>query len=100
MNAISRKKALGLCGLMRKRRIFFSRSRVGWCEFSARLFSTRVLPMLHTRQGLAFGCSITLQFIGDDHAWNVVQSFEELPKKTFRRVCVASALDEDIKHVA
>jgi hypothetical protein len=28
-----------------KRLIFFSRSRVGWCEFSARLFNTRVLPM-------------------------------------------------------
>jgi hypothetical protein len=56
--------------------------------------------MLHARQDLAFGCSIALQLIGDDHPWDVVESFEELAKKTFRRVCVPSALDKDIQHVA
>ena len=59
-----------------------------------------VLPMLHARQDLAFGGSIALQFIGDDHAWDVLESFEELAKKAFRRVCVASALHQDIEHVA
>jgi hypothetical protein len=59
-----------------------------------------VLAMLHTRQELAFGGSIALQFIGDDHAWSILESFEELPKKSFRRLCVPSALYQDIQHVA
>jgi len=59
-----------------------------------------VLPMLHPRQELALGCSIALQLIGDDHAWDVLESLEELAKKAFRRVCVPPALDEDIQHVA
>jgi hypothetical protein len=56
--------------------------------------------MFHARQDLAFGRPIALQFIGDDHAWDVLESFEELPKKSFRCVCVPSALDQDIQHVA
>jgi hypothetical protein len=56
--------------------------------------------MLHARQDLAFGGSIALQFISDDHVWDVLESYAELPKKAFCRVCVPSALDEDIQHVA
>jgi len=55
-----------------------------------------VLPMFHAREDFAFGCSIALQCISDDHAWDVVESFEELAKKAFRCVCVPSALNEDI----
>jgi hypothetical protein len=76
------------------RRIFFSRSRVGWCEFSARLLSTRVLAMLHSRQDLAFGRSITFQLIGDHHTRNVLQPFEKLAEKSFRSlgVCFHAAI--------
>jgi hypothetical protein len=59
-----------------------------------------MLPMLHARQDLAFLSSIALEFIGNDHAWDVSESFEEFPKKSFRRMFVTSALDEDIQHVA
>jgi hypothetical protein len=82
------------------RRIFFSRSRVGWCEFSARLFNTRVLAMLHARQDLTFGRTIALQFIGDDHTWHVLELFEKLTEKAFGGFFVASALDEDSQHIA
>jgi hypothetical protein len=43
-----------------------------------------VLAMLHARQDLAFCRSITFQLIGDNHTWNVLELFEELPKKAFR----------------
>src|SRR6266700_4109813 len=80
-------------------RIFFSRNRVGWCEFSARLFNTRVLPMLDTWQDLTFRCSIALQLIGDDHTWNIVQSCKELTEKSLGSFFSASALHQDIQHV-
>src|SRR6266568_5754701 len=41
-----------------------------------------VLPMLHARQDFAFGCSIALEFISDDHTWNVLLSFEQLAEKS------------------
>ena len=59
-----------------------------------------VLAVLHARQDLTFRRSIALQFISDDHAWDVLESFEELAKEAFRRVCVPSALHQDIQHVA
>jgi hypothetical protein len=59
-----------------------------------------VLPMLHAREDLAFRRSITPQFIGDNHTWDVLELFEELPKKAFRRLLVSSALDKDIQHIA
>lgn len=58
------------------------------------------LPMLHARQDLTFGRSITLQFICDDHSWHVVQPFEEFAEKSFRRLFVVPALHQDIEHVA
>jgi hypothetical protein len=42
-----------------------------------------VLPMLHARQELAFRCSLALQFIGDDHAWDILEPIEELTEKSF-----------------
>ena len=59
-----------------------------------------VLPMLHAWQDFTFGRCITLQFIGDDHAWNVLEPFEQFAEKSFGGVLVASALHEDIKHIA
>jgi hypothetical protein len=56
--------------------------------------------MFHARQDLAFRCSIALQFIGDDHAWNVLEPFEKLAKKAFCCVFVPPALDQNIQHVA
>jgi hypothetical protein len=84
--------------LMRKRRIFFSRSRVGWCEFSARLFSTRVLAMLHAGQDLAFCGTITNALIGNNDARDILQPFEKFPEKSFGSLFVAPALYQDIQH--
>ena len=56
--------------------------------------------MLYARQDFTFGSSITLQFISDNHAWHILYSFEELTEKSFRCLFVASALDENVEHVA
>ena len=59
-----------------------------------------VLPMLHARQDLAFCRSITLQLIGDNHARNVLQPFEQLAEKSLRGLFVAVALHKDIEHIS
>ena len=59
-----------------------------------------VLPVLHARQDLTFGRSIALQLIGDDHAWNIMQPFEQLAEKSLRDLFVAVALHKDIEHIS
>jgi hypothetical protein len=97
--AESREKALCVFGGFETPHFLLAQSR-GLVGIFRSIVESFVLPMLHAWQDLAFGCSIALQFVGDDHAWDVLESFEELPKKASRRVCVPSALDEDIEHVA
>jgi hypothetical protein len=59
-----------------------------------------VLLVLHARQDLAFRSPITLQLIGDDHARNVVQPFEQLAEKSLSGLFVAVALYKDIEHIS
>ena len=40
-----------------------------------------MLAVLHARQDLTFRRSIALQFISDDHAWDVLEPYAE-PKLT------------------
>src|SRR5258708_6083879 len=56
--------------------------------------------MLHARQDLTFGRTITSEFIGNNHARNVLQPFQQFTEKSLGGLCVASALHQDIKHVA
>lgn len=59
-----------------------------------------MLPMLYAWQNLSFRRSIALQFIRNDHTRYVVQLFEELTKEALSGMFVASALHQDIQHVA
>jgi hypothetical protein len=59
-----------------------------------------VLPMLHSWQYLAFRSPIPLQFVSNDHARHVLRPFEQFPKESLGGPFVASALHQDIKHVA
>jgi hypothetical protein len=59
-----------------------------------------VLAMLYAGQDLAFRCSITLQFISDDDAWDILQLLEQFAEEAFRRFFVPPALHQDIEHVA
>ena len=47
-----------------------------------------VLPMLHARQDLVFSGSIALQLIGDDHAWDILESYAERGEKNRFAACV------------
>jgi hypothetical protein len=59
-----------------------------------------VLPMLYARQDLTFCCTITPEFIGNNHSRNVLQPFKKFAEKSLGCLFVASALHQDIKHVA
>jgi hypothetical protein len=58
-----------------------------------------VLSLLHARPALAFRRPITLELIGEDHARNVAQPFEQLAEKWLSGLCVALALHKDIEHI-
>ncbi len=59
-----------------------------------------VLAVLDARQDLALRCTITGQFIGDDHPRHVQAPFEQFTEKPLGCVFVATALHEDIEHGA
>src|SRR5215471_576641 len=58
-----------------------------------------ILAMLHPGQDLALRRTVTLELIGNDHPWHVLQPLEQLTEKLLRRLFVASALHEDIEDV-
>src|SRR5258708_31036813 len=94
----SREKPLGLSRGFEPPHLFFTQSR-GLVGVFRSIVEPFVLAMLYSRQDLAFGRSIALQLVGDNHARDVLQPFEELPKKSFARLCVALTLHQDIQHV-
>ncbi len=57
--------------------------------------------LLHARQKLAFGRSIASELVSDDHARDILESFEEFPEEALgcflgsRRLC-----DSHIEHIA
>jgi hypothetical protein len=55
----------------------------GLLQVLSSIVQSFVLAMLHTRQHLPFSRSITLQLISDDHAWYILQPFEQFPKGSF-----------------
>src|SRR5262245_2102370 len=63
------------------------------------IVQTFVLAVLYTGQQLLFGCCIAAQLIGDQHAWDVLTSFQQLAKEFLGRSFVAAALEKDIEHI-
>ncbi len=59
-----------------------------------------VLTMLHLRQDFPFSSRITLPFVGNNHAWNILKSFEQFPEESFRCLFVSPTLHQDIKDVS
>lgn len=57
------------------------------------------LTVLHAREHLALCRAIAFELIGDDHAWDVLQPFEELAEELLGRLLIASPLYEDIQDV-
>jgi hypothetical protein len=59
-----------------------------------------VLPVFDTGQALPLCRPITFEFIGDEHPWDVLASFEELAEELLRRLLIAPTLHEDIEDSA
>jgi len=59
-----------------------------------------LLPMLHVRQKLPLGSSITGQFIGNDHTRNVLEVLEQLAQELLSGLLAAAALDQDAENRA
>ena len=58
-----------------------------------------MLTVLHSWQYLSFGSPITPELLGNDHARNVLQSFEQLAKEAFGSFFVAPALHQDVEDI-
>ena len=85
----------------RKKYVLYRSDRRGPTLLVADHFApTAGLAMLDTGHDLLFRCCVALEFVGDQHPWGVTQALEELAKEAFRRLPVASALHEDIEHMA
>src|SRR6266487_9146 len=99
MGAISRKKALRMPCRFKPPHFPFTQSRrlVGILGSIVQSF---VLAMLHSRQDFPFRRTITGEFVGNDHARDVGEPFEQLTEKSFGCMLVTSALYQDIQHVA
>ncbi len=59
-----------------------------------------MLPMLHVRQKLPLGSSITGQFVGNEHTRNVLEVLEQLAQELLSGFLVAATLDQDAKNRA
>ena len=59
-----------------------------------------ILAMFHLGQEFALGGSIALELIGDDHARDVGQSFEQLTEELLRGPLVPATLHQDIQQGA
>src|SRR5262245_36606393 len=59
-----------------------------------------MLAMFHTRQDLALGRAVALQFVRDDHPWHVGQALEQLLEEFLGGVLVPPTLHQYSQNVA
>ena len=57
------------------------------------------LPMLNTRQDLAFGGTIGSKFVSHDGSGHVAQTLQQLAEEALRCLLVAMTLNQYIEHV-
>jgi len=43
-----------------------------------------VPAVLDTGHDLSFGCTVALQLVGDDHPWDIPQTFQQLAEELLR----------------
>ena len=58
-----------------------------------------VPPVLHARQHLPLGGLLARERVGDDHARDLLQTFQQPAEECPGRHLVAAALDQDIEHI-
>ncbi len=56
--------------------------------------------MFPAREDLSFGSRVTRQRSSDDDSWHVLQPFEQLAEELLSRLGIASALQQDMQHIA
>src|SRR5215467_4299419 len=57
------------------------------------------LPVFHAGQYLALRGTVALELVRNDYPRHVLQALQQLAKKLLRRLLIAPALHEDVKHV-
>ena len=57
------------------------------------------LPVFHAGQYLTLRRAVALELIRDDDAWHIPQALKELAEKLLRRLLVAAALHQNVKHI-
>ena len=81
-------------------RITFSRTLVGWCEFSARLFNPLCWRCSTPDMIQSLRNAVALQLIRVDHPRDVPQTLQQLKEEPLRRLLVPTTLHQDVKHIA
>src|SRR3712207_4338444 len=91
--AVSGKKLLGVPDCLEPPHVAFTSSGRLVRDLTA-IVQVSALPMLDTRQDLAFGRAIGAEFIRHDDPGHVAQALQQLAKEALRRLPVAAALDQ------
>lgn len=58
-----------------------------------------MLAMFHPGENFALGRPIALEFVSDDHAWDIGQALEQLTKELLCRPLIPPTLDQNIQAV-
>jgi hypothetical protein len=64
------------------------------------IIQTSVLPMFDPWKELTLGGSVALEFVGDDHARDVGQAFQQFAEELLRGPLIPPPLHQNIKHLA
>jgi hypothetical protein len=64
------------------------------------LIERAMLTMFHSRQECPLGGTVTVQFVGDDHAGNGGEALEQLLEESLRRFLVPPALHQNIEEMS
>jgi len=60
----------------------------------------RLLVVLDIWEYLRLCCGVATQFVGDDGAWNVLQTFQQFAKESLGGLFIAMRLHQDIEYFA
>jgi hypothetical protein len=66
------------------------------CHWDPARIELAMLAMLHARQELSFGRSITFELIGDEHPGHILAPFERLAEELLSRRFVPAPLHQNI----
>jgi hypothetical protein len=70
----------------------FSLTRVGWCEFSARLF-----PVVEVKPQVPVRCRVAPELVGDEHTRNTAVPLHELAHQSPGGISVTPTLHQHVQ---